>query len=264
MIKDNGDNKLLPKYKNPPVNEVILGITFNPIIKMKAAHIGLFWNKIRKNFPKCEQAPVIGDINEIIEPETGLPVPRTWLINREDDHLIQLQKNKFLLNWRKREKNYPHYNDISELFFEQLNNFYSFISENDLGSIDIRNYELTYINNILKGEGWDEIKQLGKLLPDIVWREDSNRFLNNPEALIWQSVFTFPDNKGKLVAKIQQGIRNIDSHPLIIFELSAHSINSDKTENEMLEWFNMAHEWIVKGFEDLTSDEIQKTVWEKF
>ncbi len=48
---------------------------------MKVAHIGLFWNIVKKEFPKCEQAPVIGTIDDVIEPETGLPLPRTWLIN---------------------------------------------------------------------------------------------------------------------------------------------------------------------------------------
>jgi len=256
-------NRTLPKYKNPPVNEVFLGISFTPLQKMKAAHTGLFWNIVKKEFPKCEHAPVLGNIDEVIEPEIGLLVPRIWLINKEDDNLIQIQKNKFFFNWRKREKNYPHFDDISIMFFENLKKFSDFLSTNDLGSIEPNNFELTYINNIPKGEGWDDIKLIGKLIPDITWNTNEERFLHDPEAITWQAVFNLPDKMGKLIAKLQTAVRRIDNHPLIIFEIAVRGIGSNKTEKGMRDWFSMAHEWIVLSFEDLTANTIQNDVWRK-
>ncbi len=256
-------DRLLPKYKKPPIDEVFLGISFVPLHKMKAAHIGLFWNIVKKEFPKCEQAPVIGAIDEVVEPETRLPLPRTWLINKEDDHLIQIQKNKFLLNWRKRERIYPHFVDISKMFFEHLNSFSNFVSGNDLGSIEYKNFELTYINSIPKEEGWSDIKLIENLFPDITWKSGETRFLRDPQTMNWQIVFNLPDENGKLITKLRTGLRRIDKRPLIIFEITAHGIGSDKTEKGMYEWFSMAHEWIVLSFEDLTAGEVQNDVWRK-
>jgi uncharacterized protein (TIGR04255 family) len=46
------------KFKNPPVTEVVIGVYFStPIFKLKAEHIGLFWNSLRKKFPQIQQQP---------------------------------------------------------------------------------------------------------------------------------------------------------------------------------------------------------------
>lgn len=253
----------LPKYKNPPINEVVFGISFNPLHKMKAAHIGLFWEIVKKEFPWCKQAPIIGSIDDIVELETGLPLPITWFINEGVDHLIQIQKNKFFLNWRKKEKAYPHFDEISKIFFKQHESFYNFIYQNDLGSIEYKSFELRYINHIPKGEGWEDIKLISDLFPDITWENNKKRFLHDPEAIIWQAVFNLPEDKGKLFIKLQPGIRSIDKHQLIILEITARGISNDKTDEGLTEWFNMAHEWVVLSFEDITSDEVQKDIWRK-
>lgn len=254
----------LPKYKNPPLNEVALGITFAPLKKMKAAYIGLFWNNVKKEFPKCEQAQVIGDnINEIIEEETGMPNPRIWLISKDDDLLIQIQKNKFLLNWRKKDKSYPHYEDVSERFFKYLKEFSDFLIKNDLGPIEYTEFELSYFNHIPRGDGWDDWKSIGNLFPDLAWKNENHRFLSNPEGIIWQPVFKLPDNNGQLLVKIQPVTRLMDGIPVIIFEITANSKNSNKADKDIHEWFNRSHEFITKSFEDLTSHEVQDTVWGK-
>ena len=256
------DSKL-SKYKNPPINEVVLGVTFKPLEKMKAAYIGLFWNIIKNDFPKCEQAPVVGNIDDIIENETGLPIPRTWLINKEEDLLIQIQRNKFIFNWRKKDKSYPHFNDVSGLFFKYLKVFSDFITINDLGSLDYNEFELTYVNNILKGEGWEEWKSIDNLFPDLIWNNNDTRFLSNPEGIVWQPFFSLPEKKGQLVIKVQPGFRRIDNYPLIIFEISAKAVVVNKSEEEIRDWFNFSHEFIIKSFEDLTSSLVQDTVWGK-
>jgi uncharacterized protein (TIGR04255 family) len=255
--------KIHIEYKNPPLNEVVFGITFNPLVKMKAAYIGLFWETIKKEFPKCEQAAIIGPIDEIVEPETGLPLPRTWFINNADDHLLQIQKNKFFLNWRKREKIYPHFDEISKIFFSQYKNLSDFLLSNDLGLIENKNYELTYINHIPKGEGWEDIENIDDLFPDLNWNYNKTRFLHNPETIIWQSVFNLPDGKGKLIIKIQPAKRKTDMHPLIILEITARGIGDEKTEKGLHDWFNIAHDWILSAFEDVTSGPVQNDVWRK-
>ncbi len=256
----------LPRYKNPPINEVVVGLSFSPLVKMKVAHIGLFWNTIKSEFPKCQQAPILGadlqNIDEIIEPETGAPIPRTWFINNTDDHLIQLQKNRFLFNWRKREQTYPHFEEISKRFFLYLKEFEEFSEGNDIGTIEYKNYELTYINNILMIEQWDKINAVRNLFPDISWNNEEKHYLRNPETINWQSVFTLQDGKIKLITKIQSGFRRIDNHPLYIFEITARS-NENGASIKKEEWYELAHESIVLAFEDLTAENIQKNVWKK-
>jgi uncharacterized protein (TIGR04255 family) len=253
----------LPKYDNPPLEEVAFGVSFDPLHRFKTPYIGLFWDRIRKDFPNCEQAPVIGNIEDIIEPQVGLPTPRVWLINSADDHLVQIQKNKFLFNWRKRKDFYPSFELVRTGFFENFNNFLDFVLEHDLGDLNVRGYELTYINIILPGKAWGSLNNIYSLFPDLSWRSSVNRFLKDVDNLLWQTGFVLPDDYGNLVIQLQKGIRKTDNSPLLRLELTVRGFNEDTSPEGVKKWFGKAHEWIVLSFEDITDEHVQKEVWKK-
>jgi uncharacterized protein (TIGR04255 family) len=46
----------LPDYNNPPVIEVVSGISFETIEKFGGQHLGLFWQNVRDKYPLCEHA----------------------------------------------------------------------------------------------------------------------------------------------------------------------------------------------------------------
>jgi hypothetical protein len=48
---------------------------------------------------------------------------------------------------------------------------------------------------------------------------------------------------------------------ILVLELAAAGPPSDQTEGGLESWFEVAHEWIVKGFEDITDKEVQRSVW---
>jgi len=50
----NRDSGNLPDYKTPPINEVACGISYEKIGTFRGHHIGLFWQKIREEFPDVE------------------------------------------------------------------------------------------------------------------------------------------------------------------------------------------------------------------
>ena len=62
-------SKKLPDYSNPPLIEVVCGILFNSIDKLKVPHIGLFWEKIKKDYPLCQEKSPIMSVIEIFEGE---------------------------------------------------------------------------------------------------------------------------------------------------------------------------------------------------
>ena len=115
----------LPSYRRPPVIEVVCGLRFAPLKKLKIPHIGQFWERVRTKFPNCEHAIPLDVGLGSLDPATGLPVPRVWLINKSDDRLIQLQRDAFLYNWRKsrRTKKYPRYRNIIKEFKKSLGIF---------------------------------------------------------------------------------------------------------------------------------------------
>jgi uncharacterized protein (TIGR04255 family) len=244
----NGD---LADYDRPPVIEVVYGATFAPLKHWKLPHTGLFWQRIFDEFPRCEQTFPIPSA-EFIDPSTGLPIPRVWLINAADDRLVQLQPGRFLCNWRWREGagSYPRYKTLSDRFFGLFQEFQSFVAENQLGELVVSQYELTYINHVLEHESWK-----------FPWRRRRYKFLPEPSTTNWQARFDFPEGPGSLSVKLNPARHAKEEKDLLILELSARGLPAELPLENMKIWFSHAHTWIVRGFEDLTSDEAQKVLW---
>lgn len=257
----------LPSYKNPPVIEVVSGISFDRLENFKLPHFGQLWEIYKKEYPVCENAsPLDIGLGLAEDPSTGLPLPRVWFINKKSDKLIQIQLNRFLYNWRKMEEKhtYPSFPKIKVEFHKNFELFLSFLEKENITFRNFHQCELTYINHIPKGQGWESIEDIQNVFPDITWRSDEGRFLKKPLDTFFQTKFKLPEDKGHLNVKYQHVHRKIDKTPLLVLEISARGLGGDKSPQAMSEWFELAHEWIVKGFEDITDLEIQKKFWKKY
>ncbi|RPI79723.1 MAG: TIGR04255 family protein [Desulfobacteraceae bacterium] len=271
MVEKIGNE--LPNYKKPPVIEVACGIIFPRIMDFKTTHFGLFWNKIREQFPIVEQAAPLqystGEKRTPENPEILLdlipPLPRTWFINERKDALIQLQKDLFFYNWRKmgEEESYPRYIKVIETFKAYFTLFRNFLKEEKLPNINPSQCELTYINHIPKGEGWETVSDINNVLNDLNWGSKNNRFFPEPQFMNWQTGFELPNKKGRLHVKLDFANRKTDNQPLFILEITVRGLGEDRSEDAIWDWFDLAHVWIVKGFADLTNLNTQKMIWER-
>jgi len=254
----------LPDYERPPVIEVVYGVKFAPLERWKIPHVGAFWKNVEAEFPRCEHAPPIGTV-DIADVDTGFPLPRIWLINEAEDRLIQLQPGRFLFNWRSRdpEQSYPRYNNLSKIFFDLLRKFREFLDLYDLGDIDPTEYELTYINHVVEQKGWELPSQVDKIMEEFVWRENREDFLPKPSKVTWEACFNFSEGPGDLIAKLSPARRARDGTPLLVFDLSARGLPDKAPLENMENWFSHAHEWIIRGFDDLTTLDAQIELWGK-
>src|SRR5690242_236660 len=111
----------LPDYEQPPVVEVASSIQFGSVPGLDAARLGLLWSVFRKEYPRTEQypplahevetfgAPTVSQISFSVAPMIS---PRCWFTNEKGTRLLQVQHDRFVLNWRKLDKDdevYPHY-----------------------------------------------------------------------------------------------------------------------------------------------------------
>ncbi|RJQ46681.1 MAG: TIGR04255 family protein [Nitrospiraceae bacterium] len=254
----------LPGYKNPPINEVVCGMRFHVPDKFRITHVGLLWDKFRKDYPIIQHAaPVATAKGEIhVDMTTGLLLPRVWFISESDDQLIQFQLDRFYYNWRRRQSEYPRYSHVINNFESILNIIEQYFNEYELGELQPIELELSYINHIPKGQGWDTIDDLSNIFSDFIWKQSSERFLPSPDKITWKAEFLLPEKKGQMVVNLKQATRTEDKVPLFVLELTARSIGGLESKKAIREWFDTAHEWIVCGFTDLTTSEIQK-IWER-
>ncbi len=263
----------LPKYGNPPVVELVCGILFESLNKFLAPHIGLLWENFKTEYPNIRQMMPLAPLKEGFDATPSMvgplsddfPLhPRVWFETRDGTGLIQVQRDRFLYNWKKvkPDDEYLHYDYVIRQFKNCLSQFESFLHDKELGEIKPIQYELTYVNHIPKGQGWYNLNEVGTVFPDISWRNGANRFLTELEGLNAQASFRLPERQGRLHAAIRYGIRQPDQ-PILLLDLTCRGIGEDRSHLAMWEWFDLAHQWIVRGFTDLTSAEMQKSIWRR-
>ncbi|MDP3496720.1 MAG: TIGR04255 family protein [Candidatus Nitrotoga sp.] len=249
-----------PSYKSPPLSEVSIGLQFQPLERLKIPHFGLFWNLIRKDFPVVEHASPILAQSETFN---AMPLPRVWFIGKSDAILLQLQSDRINFNWRFREgaDPYPHYDTIAHKFFELFNIFDQFIAEAGIGVILPTVAEATYINQFEQGKEWKTMEDIGAVFKDFAWSQETARFLPHPTNLSWAASFALPNQQGTLNARMNQGLRVSDQQQIMQLEIAASYQVQNMPFPDLRPWYELAHEWIVKGFADLTQPGAQKNFW---
>ncbi len=262
------------KFRTPPVVEVACGVLFGSKSEFRGAHIGLFWDKIRKFFPSIQEGPPLlpfveshglgipsFDLSYNLSPLP--PLRRTWFASADGRDLIQIQQDRFLFNWKKSAHDdvYTSYNDVMAKFNSHLNGFLVFLAEEKIPAPVYRQFELTYFNQIPIGETRDgDFVSETDLLVDHKRDRRAGRFLPNPEMVNWTTVYALPDQTGRLYATAQSAF-SPDGRRIVQLEMTARGSPKEPCEANRQGWFDIAHEWITRGFADLTDEKIQKSVW---
>lgn len=259
----------LPDYKSPPVDEVVCGILFESLKQFLVPHFGLLWQRFKNEYPTCRHVdPLLPVVETIAGPKPGefaeIPLPRVWFLH-DDGRIIQVQRDRFLHNWRKLKPTdeYPHYNTVFDMFQTHFSVFQEFLKEHQIGGVIPKQYEMTYVNIIPQNEGWSTVGEVQNVFPDFSWRRTKDRFLPEPAAINWQTSFDLPKSAGRLHMNIQSAARISDKRRVFRLEVTARGLGEFDSLEQMQDWFEMAHEWIVRGFADYTSAAIQKGVWER-
>lgn len=255
------------RYTNPPVIEVVSGFVLQPVQGLTLPHFGLFWHRIRDEYPEAKHAAPLGlDESLVLDPDVGLlPPPRIWLIGKAQDQLIQLQRDRFYFNWREgpHKSQYVSYAEIFKRFQAAWELYAGFLADVALAPPIIRECELTYINHVPVSAGWTSMDDAGRVFVPLACPRGSTGFLPIPRSIAWTATFELPDAKGRLAAKIHPAFRGEQRESILVLELSAKGLGAGTNDDAIEGWFETAHEWIVKGFEDLTSPDIQRRIWGK-
>lgn len=249
------------KYQNPPINEIVCGIRFDSIKQLQSGHFGILWQKFRSDFPRTEDQNLVGPVSEedLGSPDKPL-LPRVWFIHKNENELIQVQRNCFLHNWRKRrpDDEYPGYEKVVANFERYLFCFEEFLAEENLGNLVPRSYELTYIDLIPKEQGWENPKDLVKIFPNLLSGTRQSILLDSVIGINWQTIFGLPNNLGQLMVSIRNAQQAPDDQQIIYIEFRALSSGSYRP---IRGWFNTAHNAITHLLSNLVSDEIQEKFW---
>jgi uncharacterized protein (TIGR04255 family) len=236
---------------------------------MAVAKFGMFWSSVSEDFPHLEEAP---RLPHFIEPSKlsadmqPLSVvvgqsPRLMLWAGSQDFVLQIQTDRFSLNWRKvtQDAEYPRFVMVSDQFEKYLSKFKRFIAEIGVADLSYDQYELTYVNVIDCDVSPSDSGPEGLFIDH---KRDTRalRFLPTSESAAWSSSYRLPESQGRLHVASTTAIQmdNPGRGQVVKVDLTARGFGLEKSDESRQKWFALAHNWIVKGFSDLVDLDVQK------
>ncbi|MEX0938315.1 MAG: TIGR04255 family protein [Pirellulales bacterium] len=267
----------LPDFGKPPLNEVVLSVQFEALELLNIPHLGLIWQAFRDRFPKTEEHASLDPVFErfglrpTVGPQVQVysspPSPRLWFLNKAETELIQVQKDRFIRNWRKKEDNepYPRYKRLRKFFLEDYEQFIQFVEGQGWGQIVANQCEVSYVNLILCGNGWNDCGEVENVIT-FISSTYSDSGLGDPEKVIANVSYILQDVSGgfagRLHVEVKPVLRTTDRKPAIRLSLTARGKPEREGIDGVMRFLDRGREEIVRGFTSITTKSMHK-VWDR-
>ena len=269
-----GSQGPLPKFDSPPIVETVLGVEFTALDNWDIRNFGFYWNEVKDHFSSFEVKPAlesrIEDLSVQVANETGVrfstspPELRGWFVSNEHQRLVQIQRDRFIFNWRKGNPSaeYPEYEkSIRPDFEREFKRFSAFLKGQGLGPIEIVQCEVTYVNHLERGIGWSSAADLQNVFK--CWSPSASMtFLPAPEDVSIDVRYRLPNEGGRLYVSAKPAIRNEDGVEILQMTLTARGRPAASDLSSALEWLDIGREWIVQGFTDFTTKQMHD-IWKR-
>lgn len=185
------------------------------------------------------------------------PRVRTWFQSSDKTQLLQLQNNRVAYNWKKGlvDHQYPSYDEVERRFRETLPVFEEFVAKEGLGRIEATQAELTYVNHIR--EPHSAVDRVFNFFrhPAV------EGFLPPPEDVVhyaarYPIVEMSKELRGRLTVELQPAYLTSDRAEVLSLNMIARGKPLSPDVDGALRFLNIGHEWIVRGFTELTTPEM--------
>jgi len=264
-----------PAFDRPPVAEVTLSVQYTPLLNMTAVHIGKLWEMWALDYPQTEEHDELGPLPDEAVPShlapsfhisiRDRPLPRTWFLDSGGEHVIQVQRDRLVLNWRRRESGFPHYSLLLPRFRSVYEQFASFVGEMGIGALTPNQCHVTYLNPVpLSGDGACP-EGLSGLLEGWSGASSSQPSLEGDEAAI-QLRYPIETDVGVRVGSLHvsagSALNANTEEPVLLLEMTARGKPLEPSLDGVVAFLNLGHYAIVTMFAALTTSEMH-SVWGK-
>ena len=255
----------LPDFSNPPLNEVVLGVQFNPPKAYQQIYAGEVWGLFRSAYPRVEEhSPIAPAFETFGLPTksmqfgviTGASHDRFWFLRPDGDELIQFQHDRLLHNWRKianQTNEYPRFESMITKFRGELGQLQEYFNKLSPQQLSINQCEISYINHIqfeadksTRASDWLRFVEFGNAEPEdftVAFREVITDDAGKPQ--------------GRLMCESQIGIKP-DGQRIIVMTLTARGAPKSPAIESALEFLAKGREIIVTRFAEHTTEEAHK------
>jgi uncharacterized protein (TIGR04255 family) len=264
----------LPSFKNPPLVETVIGLQFSPIPGLTQAHLGLLWQALRHKLPKVSEAEWLPGRVEVFGEPPGLPLAlrvgpgrgkRLLMASDDDREMLQIQNGLIAFNWRRGGAGqYPRWRALLGTFNELVDKFKQLLSTEGLRDATVHQWEVVYVNHLLKGRDWASPADWQVLVPGIV-APATKLSLGKLESLDGSVHFVIPDKSARVHVDFAHGFRAAKAarEELVSLQITARGeVRQPGDRACYLEGLELGHVAVVKTFCELTSPVAQKK-WER-
>jgi len=252
----------LPEFDDPPVAEVVLGIQFRQLFELRGLVLAPLRDRWRPLYPRIEEAPAIPPIVESDSPGmpqfqfnlVQMPTTRQLFLSETGDELIQIQPDRFVVNWRAGDPpvRYPRYGYVRKIFEERFRDFTEFVESENLGEIDITQVEVSYINAIKLAD--NDTGRIESFLKG--WSGTQGHHLGDPQQA--RLTLTFPIvGIGKAPVRLYVEVspaKKATGESVVFFTLTIRGNPGGRSVGEAMKFMDEAHEHVVLSFTELTNE----------
>ncbi|MCY3952240.1 MAG: TIGR04255 family protein [bacterium] len=261
----------LPDFADPPVVETVLGVSFLEVPQLTSTQIVRFWGQhLADALPSdAERAPYNVPVERFPAPppreelsvRLRVEPPPTRFMFSDDNHLVQIQSDWFAYNWRKTlaRPDYERYEAGRERFQSHLEQFSAFLHEDLEARLQPVQCEITYVNHVALVAPTAGAGPLGAVLRDV--QPTVGAYLPEPHHAEFSSQYEMhaEDVVGRLHVSARTAAVDRDSDALlVVLALTARGAPPSGDLSGVVRFLDAGRVWIVRGFEDLTTSQMQE------
>lgn len=265
-------------YDAPPLVEVAMSIQFDPPKGLNQAHLGAFWVTQKDTLPHVRATQPITTTNEVFGGQgqwlppslqlalTNEPDCRLQMTSSDDQWMCQVQRNRLVINWRKRSEEYPRFSATWSRFRAAHQAWQAFLSELEMAPLKPRLWEVTYVNRIPKENLWEKPSDWPNVFPGL-WG-GSFAAVEGVELRGFQGQWVWESSSpaARLYVEPKPGRTVEEPHQDVLLlsltargHLDADSKASEASKNDQIEsGMCCGHNLIVSTFDRIASDRAKK------
>jgi len=250
------------------LDEVVLGVQFEPAAGYSSVMAKDVWSLFSDEFTQVQEHPAIAPQFELFGREGSRPAKpairlesapirgRLWFISEDENHLIQFQDDRLLLNWRRRENGaeYPRFEGTSASLVKYLRRLHELFISSFGAGLAINQAEASYIN-IIPVERFEEVGDFLQVLNlSDINVEGFN--LNFTEAVRDEAQKPF----ARLHHEFSTGFyRDNSKQKVLRLGLTCRGRPSNTGIEGALEFLTIARGKIVERFSELATEQAERT-----
>jgi uncharacterized protein (TIGR04255 family) len=237
---------------------------------MQTAHVGFLWARFRDRYPNASEQIALDPVFETfgtppratqlrLESLTSPPFPRYWFESDDGEQLCQVQQDRLIHNWRRREgKPYPRYEVVRDRLIQDLGTFEDFVKSEGLGEIAFNQVEVTYVNTVELPDGTGAHGAMDQVLA--LWRAGSgpNRQFEDAALRARYLIQRSGLPQARLHVNAMPALRTATSDEVIRIDMTFRGKPDGDDQGAALALLDEGRAAIVRAFTDLTTPEMHK------